>query len=123
MNPTEAQGLPGPTWYVDSSVVLRALLGHSPAAKSWFDQADRNRHRFVGSRLVELEVRRVNRHLGGAKEDADSYLDKFHLAPISDDVVDSAIAITERLSGADALHVATAQHLGASALTVPSQYE
>ena len=106
------------TWYVDSSVLLRALLGDSAAAKSWFEQAKAHGDRFIGSRMVEVEVRRVVRNIGQPQDAADAYLDEFALDSIDNDLLDESIAIPHPLGAADSIHVATAMRLGTGTLTL-----
>lgn len=103
-------------WFVDSSVVLRALLGDSPAAKAWFESVKVRQERVVGSRLLELEVIRTTRRLGKSVADAESYLNDFYLFSINDDLLADAAKLTDKLSGADSIHVATAMKFGPTVL-------
>lgn len=107
-----------PIRYVDSSVLLRAIVERSPAARTWFDAAAAAGDRFVSSRMLELEVRRVLKNANVDDAVASAYLDEFVLIPLTDDLVDNAIGIDERLGGADSLHVAAALRLGAEATTI-----
>lgn len=106
------------TWYVDSSVLLRAIVDGSTAASRWFDEAATNGGRFVASRLLEVETRRVIRNLGGSQDAVTPYLDLFVLVSLADELLDEAMAIDEPLGGADSIHVATALRVGPSALTL-----
>ena len=108
----------GPIRYVDSSVLLRAVVEGLPAAREWFDAAAAAGDRFVASRMLELEVRRVLKNAGLDDAVATAYLDEFALVALTDDLIDEAIALDQRLGGADALHIATALRLGAGAVTV-----
>lgn len=104
-------------WFVDSSVILRAVVNGSSAAKTWFVHAVRDGDSFFGSRMLELEVRRVVRNGGGDQSDADYYLEAFQFLSVTDDLIDTAIALPQPLGGADSLHVATAMRLRPLPLT------
>ncbi len=104
--------------YVDSSVLLRAIVERSAAARAWFDAAQAAGDRFVASRMLELEVKRVLKNAGFDDAIAAAYLDEFVLVALTDDLVDEAIGIDERLGGSDALHIATALRVGTEAATI-----
>jgi predicted nucleic acid-binding protein len=112
------------TWFVDSSVLLAALLGQSPATKAWFDQARANGDSFLGSRLLEVETKRFIANKELVKElqpgqiVVDRYLAKFELLTVDDALLDEAIAIQQPLRGADAIHVAAALRLGVTETTI-----
>lgn len=106
------------TWYVDSSVLLRAIVDSSRAASAWFEAVVANGDRLVASRLLEVEVRRVVRTIGGDQDVVTEYLDEFVLIHIPDDLLDEAVAIEQRLGGADSIHIATALRVGTRAVTV-----
>lgn len=107
-----------PTWYVDSSVLLRAIVEQSPAAKLWFESASAAKHRFVASRLMEVEVRRVTKNAGLDQDIVSEYVDEFFLMSVNDELLAEAIALDEPLGGADAIHVASALRLGPAGLTI-----
>lgn len=104
--------------YVDSSVLLRAVVERSAAARAWFDAAQATGDRFVASRMLELEVKRVLKNAGLDDAVAAAYLDEFVLVALTDDLVDDAISIDERLGGSDSLHIATALRIGTQATTI-----
>jgi len=106
------------TWYVDSSVLLRAMVDQSPAARAWFESRIEVGDRFVASRLMEVEVRRVTKNAGVDQDVVSEYIDEFLLMTISDDLLDEAVALDEKLGGADSIHVASALRLGPGALTI-----
>jgi predicted nucleic acid-binding protein len=106
------------TWYVDSSVLVRAIVEQSPAARAWFEDASASGDRFVASRMMELEVRRVTRNAGVDQDVVSEYVDEFLLMSVTDELVAEAIALEPPLGGADALHVASALRLGPGVLTV-----
>lgn len=107
-----------PTWYVDSSVLLPAIVEQSRAAKTWFEGASARHDRFIASRLMEVEVRRVTKNLGVDQDLVSEYVDEFFLMSVNDELLAEAIALDERLGGADSIHVASALRLGPAALTV-----
>lgn len=50
-------------YYVDTSVGMRILLGHSPAAARWFDRTVASADdRVVSSRLLRTQMTRTLRH-------------------------------------------------------------
>lgn len=111
-------------WYVDASVLLRALLGDSRAAKVWFEAAKARGNEFYGSVLLDLEVRRtvLNRcPLAPSSLDmsvVEEYLREINLVAITDTVMASAATLRVPLRAADAIHVATALDLGHGAVTL-----
>lgn len=106
------------TWFVDSSVLLRAITDKSAAAREWFESAYAAGDRFVGSRMLELEVLRVVKNAGLSTDVATEYLDEFALIAVGDDLIDEAIALDPVLGGADSVHIASALRLGADRVTI-----
>jgi predicted nucleic acid-binding protein len=106
------------TWFVDSSVLLRAIADKSAAAREWFETAYAAGDRFVGSRMLELEVLRVVKNAGLATDVANEYLDEFAMIAVGDDLIDEAIALELVLGGSDSLHVSAAPRLGVDRVTI-----
>ena len=106
------------TWFVDSSVLLQAIADKSAAAREWFETAYAAGDRFVGSRMLELEVLRVVKNAGLATDVANEYLDEFALIAVGDDLIDEAIALELVLGGSDSLHVSAALRLGVDRVTI-----
>ena len=106
------------TWFVDSSVLLRAIADKSAAAREWFETAYAAGDRFVGSRMLDLEVLRVVKNAGLATDVANEYLDEFALIAVWDDLIDEAIALELVLGGSDSLHVSAAPRLGVDRVTI-----
>ena len=99
-------------YYVDSSVVLRALLGHSPATHNWFETLKNDGEAsLVASRIGELEVTRVAYNAGVADSEVDDYTERFAYLPVDDGLVDEALALKVVVKSADALHLAAALRL------------
>ncbi len=107
-----------PTWYIDSSVLLRAIVEQSRAARTWFEGASAAKDRFIASRLMEAEVRRVTKNVGIDQDIVSEYVDEFFLMSVNDELLAEAIALDEPLGGADSIHVASALRLGPAALTI-----
>jgi predicted nucleic acid-binding protein len=105
-------------WYVDSSVLLRAVVEQSPAARAWFESASAAGDRFVASRLMEVEVRRVTKNAGVDQDVVSEWVDEFMLMSVTDELLGEAMALDVPLGGADAIHVASALRLGPSVPTL-----
>ena len=71
-------------YYLDSSVAVRILLGHSPEAAAWFDATTGSEDdHILASRLLRTELTRVLRREGLPVADRAQvldYLDTVHLA-------------------------------------------
>jgi len=112
------------TWFVDTSVLLAAMVGSSPSAKAWFDAGFARGDTFLGSRLLEVETKRfiLNKELAGELSPGqvvpERYLDRFGLLVVDDDLLREAIAIRHPLRRADAIHVAAALRVGPDEVTV-----
>jgi predicted nucleic acid-binding protein len=107
---------------VDTSVLVAAAFGQSPAARQWLDQ--RLSGTLVGSKILELDYRRAVRdaELAGRLDpgviDPGDYLSHIALGVLDDALADEAAAIPHPLRGADALQVATALRLGTTEVAV-----
>jgi predicted nucleic acid-binding protein len=106
------------TWYVDSSVLLRVIVDQSPAARAWLQERVDAGDRFVASRLMEVEVCRVTKNAGVDQDVVREYIDEFTLMAITDDILGGAVALDQKLGGADAIHVASAVELGPDAIAI-----
>jgi len=111
-------------WFIDSSVILRALLDGSLSVRRWWQSQREAGAIFVASRMLEVEVRRsvhnVSEH-GGLAISSDSvsfYLGDIFYIEITRDIINAAIAIKPPLTGADSIHVATALGIGNERLAV-----
>ncbi|MFT4217468.1 MAG: type II toxin-antitoxin system VapC family toxin [Micropruina sp.] len=109
---------PNRIWYLDTSVVLRIALGHSPTATDWFDQGRDRGDAFVTSRLTALESLRVLRREGLDLGLADDILDLATLLAVDDALLAEAGAIQPHVKTLDALHLASAARVGVYAGTV-----
>ena len=105
-------------WYVDSSVVLRALVERSPAARRWLERAIANRWVLVASRLLEVEVWRVAKQAGADPEIVAKYLDEIDYLAVDDELMAEAFSLDPPLGGADSIHMAAALRIGPKALVM-----
>ncbi|MCL2788167.1 MAG: type II toxin-antitoxin system VapC family toxin [Micrococcales bacterium] len=109
---------PSRTWYVDSSVALRILLGHSQTAIDWFDEQAGTGAAFVSSRVLELEMVRVLRREALDPRLATDFTSELTLLRLDDALVREAGAIRPHIKSLDALHLASALRLGPGEVTI-----
>lgn len=106
-------------YYLDTSVALRALLGHSDSAATWLDQATADpAHTVVSSRILRTELTRVLRREGLAVALRDEILDVLSLVPVTDGVLAAAEAIEPHLKTLDAIHLGSVIAAGLDATIV-----
>lgn len=107
------------TYYLDTSVALRALLGHSPSAARWIDQttADGN-HTVVSSRLLKTELTRVLRREGLPVTRRDEILDVLALVPVTEGVLAASEAIEPHVKTLDAIHLGSVIAAGLDATII-----
>lgn len=108
----------GRIWYLDSSVALRILLAHSHTATRWFDQRSERGDSFVSSRLLELEMIRILRRESLDIDLVAEFLAELTLLRMDDALITEAAAIRPHLKSLDALHLASAQRVGTTAVTI-----
>ncbi|MDR1387096.1 MAG: PIN domain-containing protein [Propionibacteriaceae bacterium] len=107
------------TFYLDTSVVLWALLGHSPSAAAWIDQVTaQGEHLVVSSRILRTELTRVLRREGLPVSRRDEVLDVLSLAPITEGVLAAAEAIQPHVKTLDAIHLGSVIAMGLDATIV-----
>ena len=106
-------------YLLDSSVAIRILLGHSPAAATWFaDAAADPDVELLASRLLRTEVTRVLRREGLPVSRRDEVVDYVGTIPISDAILAEAEAIVPHVKTLDAIHLASLLHTGLDATIV-----
>ncbi|GAB96225.1 hypothetical protein BJY21_004436 [Kineosphaera limosa] len=106
-------------YYLDSSVGLRILLGHSPAAARWFDSATGSpRDRVISSRLLRTEMTRALRRLGEPLETRRAVLDHVGIVPLDHAVLQEAEAIVPHLKSLDAIHLGSALRSGVEGIVI-----
>lgn len=107
------------THYLDSSVAVRILLGHSAEAARWFDDTtDDESSSIVSSRLLRTELTRVLRREGLPVARRDAVLDYVGLMPVHDGVLAEAEAIVPHVKTLDAIHLASVIRTGLALVIV-----
>ena len=107
------------TFYLDTSVALRALLGHSPSAASWIDETTSDSdHLVVSSRILQTELTRVLRREALPVNRRDEILDVLTLVPVTEGVLAAAEAIEPHVKTLDAIHLASVIVAGLDATIV-----
>ncbi len=93
-------------YYLDTSVALHALLGHSREAATWIDEVSANeQHQLISSRLLRTELTRVLRRESLPVNLRDELLDVIAVIPISNSVLAAAEAIEPHVRTLDAVHL------------------
>lgn len=104
--------------YVDTSVILRIVLGHSDAAADWFDARLRVGDHLVTSRLAVLESVRVLRREGLDTGLGDDLFSRMALLSVDDALLGDAGEIGPHVKSLDAIHLASALRIGIGQATV-----
>ena len=104
--------------YMDTSVILRIILGHSEAAAAWFDARLHEGDRLATSRLAVLETVRVLRRESLDTGLGDDIFSRMALLSVDDALLEDAGAIGPHVKSLDALHLASALRIGASSVAV-----
>lgn len=106
-------------YYLDTSVGLRILLGHSPAAARWFDRTTASRDdRIISSRLLRTEMTRALRRLGHGIDRRNAVVDHVGTIALEHAVLQEAEAIVPHVRTLDALHLASASRSGVDDIVV-----
>ncbi len=106
-------------YYLDTSVAVSALLGHSPSAAAWFDATTaRSEDSILSSRIARTELTRALRREGLPIVLRDQVLDYLELVPLTDGVLAEAEAITPHVKTLDAIHLASAISTGLDPIIV-----
>lgn len=106
-------------YYLDSSVGLRILLGHSPAAARWFDRTTASQDdEVISSRLLRTEMTRGLRRREEPVDRRDAVLDFVGTIPLDHAVLQEAEAIVPHVKTLDAVHLATALRSGVDDVVV-----
>ncbi|WP_230865568.1 type II toxin-antitoxin system VapC family toxin [Mycobacterium canetti] len=106
-------------YYLDSSVAVRIVLGHSTSAAHWFDSTTgRDDDRVVSSRILRTEITRVLRRESLPVAVRDQVLDYVDTIPLDHAVLQEAEAIIPHVRTLDAIHLASALRSGLEDLAV-----
>lgn len=106
-------------FYLDTSVAMRIILGHSAEAAEWFDGTTGSEvDRVVSSRLLRTEITRVLRREGLPVLDRDQIIDHIDIIPVDHAVLNEAEAIISHIRTLDAIHLASALRSGLDDLTI-----
>lgn len=106
-------------YYLDTSVAVRALFGHSPSAAAWIDETTADpAHTTVSSRILRTELTRVLRREGLPVQRRDVLLDVLALVPVTGGVLAAAEAIGPHLKTLDAIHLGSVIAAGLDATVV-----
>ena len=110
--------------YLDSSVAVHIMLGHSASAAQWFDSTTgRDDDRVVSSRILRTEITRVLRREGLPVADRDQILDYIDTIPFDHAVLQHAEAIIPHIRTLDAVHLASALRSGLDDLVIATHDE
>ena len=105
--------------YLDGSVAVRILLGHSASAAQWFDYTTgKDDDRVVSSRILRTEITRVLRRESLPVTDRDQILDYVDTIPLDHAVLQEAEAIIPHIRTLDAIHLASALRSGLEDLVI-----
>lgn len=106
-------------FYLDTSVAVRILFHHSPAAASWFDATTgAPEHLLVSSRLLRTEMTRALRRAGVEVQRRDEVLEYLGTLPVDHAVLQEAEAIVPAVKTLDAIHLASALRSGIEGLVL-----
>lgn len=107
------------TYYLDSSVAMRVLLGHSAAAADWLEAIDQNADaELVSSRILRTEITRVLRREGLPVIERERLLVGVSQVPLTEGILQQAEAIGPHVKTLDAIHLASALAIGRDPVVV-----
>lgn len=100
-------------FYLDSSIAVRALLGHSAQAAEWLEAVDGSDDaELVSSRILRTEITRVLRREGVPVIERDRLLVGVSLIPLTEAILLQSEAIVPHVKTLDAIHLASALAIG-----------
>lgn len=106
-------------FYLDTSVAVWALLGHSPSAAGWIDRVTADdQHEVVTSRILRTELTRVLRREGLPVSRRDELLDALALVPVTEGVLAAAESIERHIKTLDAIHLGSVIAAGLDATII-----
>jgi predicted nucleic acid-binding protein len=95
-------------WYIDTNVLISVVTNRSPAARAWYVHTLQHGGRLMASQFMEVEARHLVTNAGGDHTVLDGHLGRFHIDEVDAALMHAAIAVPGVISGADAVHLATA---------------
>jgi len=104
--------------YLDTSVILRIILGHSESAAVWFDARLHEGDRLATSRLAVLETVRVLRRESLDTGLGNDFFGQMTLLSVDDALLEDAGEIGPHVKSLDALHLASALRIGTDYVAV-----
>ena len=106
-------------FYLDSSVAVRILLGHSASAAEWFDETTGDAdHLVLSSRLLRTELTRVLRREQLPVARRDEIIDYVGILPVDDATLGEAEAIIPHIKTLDSIHLGALIRSGLDAVVV-----
>jgi len=107
------------TYYLDSSVALRVLLGHSTSAAEWLELVTGSPSSvFVSSRILNTELMRTLRREGQPLSLRYRVLEPLQTIPLTEGILAEAEAIVPHVKTLDAIHLASALACGLDPIIV-----
>ncbi|MFT4233815.1 MAG: PIN domain-containing protein [Microbacterium sp.] len=107
------------SYYLDSSVAARILLGHSRSAAEWFDDTTTDDASIIfSSRLLRTELTRVLRRELIDISRRNEVLDFVSMLPLEDAALGEAEAIILHIKTLDAIHLGALIRSGIDATVV-----
>lgn len=106
-------------FYLDTSVALRILFHHSPAAAEWFDTTTSDPNQpIVSSRILRTEMTRALRRTGQPVERRSELLDFVGTLPVDHALLQEAEALVPHVKTLDAMHLAAALRSGMDGIVI-----
>lgn len=106
-------------YYLDSSVALRALLGHSPKAAAWLQDVDADpESKIVSSRILQTEIIRVLRREDLSPARRTWIMAGVSMVPLTEPILRAAEGIAMHIKTLDAIHLASALATGLDLVVV-----
>lgn len=107
------------SYYLDTSVALRILLGESPVAARWFEHAvESPADAVISSRVLRTEMTRALRRVRQPIDMRSEILDFIGLVPLDHGILQEAEAIVPHIKTLDSIHLASALHSGVEELVI-----
>lgn len=106
------------TYYLDSSVAVRIMLGHSLGSAAWFDSVTASDEDVISSRILQTELTRVLRREEMDIGRRDALLDFVGTVPLDHAILLQAESVVPHIKTLDAIHLGSAIRCGIEDLTI-----